>query len=105
MYTHIICLLILTKTADGTQNALCFCFLRTIRWSNHKKILTNFKKNDINITMDRGAAAKSTLQRGHPQKQLKGKAAEIYTEASVYIGAMDNTMCTPVYKTEELSET
>jgi len=55
--------------------------------------------------MDRGAAAKSTLQRGHPQKQLKGKAAEIYTEASVYIGAMDNTMCTPVYKTEELSET
>ena len=40
----------------------------------------------------------STPQRGHPVKRPKGKTAEISTEASVYVGAMVNTMCTPVEK-------
>ncbi|MBR6609570.1 MAG: hypothetical protein IKK99_05070 [Oscillospiraceae bacterium] len=38
-------------------------------------------------------------------KQLKGKAAEIGTEASVPVGTTVNTGCTPVKKTEGLSET
>ena len=54
---------------------------------------------------DRGAATNSKLQRGHPVKQLKGKAAEIGTEASVPVGTTVNTGCTPVKKTEGLSET
>lgn len=38
-------------------------------------------------------------------KQRKGKTAEISTETFVAVGTTDNTVCTPVKKTEGLSET
>lgn len=45
------------------------------------------------------------LPRGHPTTQRKGEAAEICKKAFLHFGAGVNTLCTPVFFTEGLSET